>query len=107
MEDIKKTYTVAGKEFDNYDEAIAYKEKVNKEKTYKQEVIDGIKKRHKALLDELDNYQVEFPTDEDKNDLLKALDIFDDNDTISISFNTEALDKLEDKIKDLLKVLGL
>lgn len=107
MEDIKTTYTVAGKEFDNYDEAIAYKKELDKKGSDKQEMLDKIKVMYEDVLILVDEYQEKYNTKEDKDDLLRKLDMFDDGSTISIKLNTETLDKLEDEVKGLLKVLGL
>lgn len=107
MEDIKTTYTVAGKEFDTYEAAIAYKKELDNKDKNKQSLLDDIKAMYEDVLILVDEYQERYNTKEDKDDLLRYLDMFDDGSTISIKLNTEALDKLEDDIKDLLKVLGL
>lgn len=107
MEDIKTTYTVAGKEFDTYEAAIAYKKELDNKDKNKQSLLDDIKKMYEDLLILVDEYQEKYNTKEDEDDLLRYLDIFDDGSTISIKLNTEALDKLEDEVKELLKVLGL
>lgn len=109
MEDIKTTYTytVAGKEFDTYEAAIAYKKELDNKDKNKQPLLDDIKKMYEDLLILVDEYQEKYDTKEDKDDLLRWLDMFDENYTISVKLNTEALDKLEDEVKRLLKVLGL
>lgn len=107
MEDIKTTYTVAGKEFDTYEAAIAYKKELDNKDKNKQSLLDDIKKRYEDLLILVDEYQEKYNTKEDKDDLLRYLDMFDEDNTISIKLNTEALDKLEDEVKELLRVLGL
>ena len=107
MEDIKTTYTVAGKEFDTYEAAIAYKKELDSKDKNKQSLLDNIKKMYEDLLILVDEYQEKYDTKEDKDDLLRYLDMFDEDNTISIKLNTEALDKLEDEVKELLKVLGL
>lgn len=107
MEDIKTTYTVAGKEFDTYEAAIAYKKELDNKDKNKQSLLDDIKKMYEDLLILVDEYQEKYDTKEDKDDLLRWLDMFDEDNTISIKLNTEALDKLEDEVKGLLKVLGL
>lgn len=107
MEDIKTTYTVAGKEFDTYEAAIAYKKELDNKDKNKQSLLDDIKKMYEDLLILVDEYQEKYDTKEDKDDLLRWLDMFDEDNTISIKLNTEALDKLEDEGKGLLKVLGL
>ena len=107
MEDIKTTYTVAGKEFDTYEAAIAYKKELDNKDKNKQSLLDDIKKMYEDLLILVDEYQEKYDTKEDKDDLLRWLDMFDEDNTISIKLNTEALDKLEDEVKELLKVLGL
>lgn len=107
MEDIKTTYTVAGKEFDTYEAAIAYKKELDNKDKNKQSLLDDIKKMYEDLLILVDEYQEKYDTKEDKDDLLRELDMFDENYTISVKLNTEALDKLEDEVKGLLKVLGL
>lgn len=107
MEDIKTTYTVAGKEFDTYEAAIAYKKELDNKDKNKQSLLDDIKKMYEDLLILVDEYQEKYDTKEDKDDLLRYLDMFDEDNTISIKLNTEALDKLEDEVKELLRVLGL
>lgn len=107
MEDIKTTYTVAGKEFDTYEAAIAYKKELDNKDKSKQSLLDNIKKMYEDLLILVDEYQEKYDTKEDKDDLLRYLDMFDEDNTISIKLNTEALDKLEDEVKELLRVLGL
>ena len=107
MEDIKTTYTVAGKEFDTYEAAIAYKKELDNKDKNKQSLLDDIKEMYEDLLILVDEYQEKYDTKEDKDDLLRWLDMFDEDNTISIKLNTEALDKLEDEVKELLKVLGL
>lgn len=107
MEDIKTTYTVAGKEFDTYEAAIAYKKELDNKDKSKQSLLDNIKKMYEDLLILVDEYQEKYNTKEDKDDLLRYLDMFDEDNTISIKLNTEGLDKLEDEVKGLLKVLGL
>lgn len=107
MEDIKTTYTVAEKEFDTYEAAIAYKKELDNKDKNKQELLDDIKSMYEDVLTLVDEYQEKYNTKEDKDDLLRYLDMFDDGGTISIKLNTEALDKLEDEVKGLLKVLGL
>ena len=107
MEDIKTTYTVAGKEFDTYEAAIAYKKELDNKDKNKQSLLDDIKKMYEDLLILVDEYQEKYDTKEDKDDLLRWLDMFDEDNTISIKLNTETLDKLEDEVKGLLKVLGL
>ena len=107
MEDIKTTYTVAGKEFDTYEAAIAYKKELDNKDKNKQSLLDNIKKMYEDLLILVDEYQEKYNTKEDKEDLLRYLDMFDEDNTISIKLNTEALDKLEDEVKELLRVLGL
>ena len=107
MEDIKTTYTVAGEEFDSYEAAVAYKKELDKKGTDKQKMLDDIKIMYEDVLTLVDEYQEKYNTTEDKDDLLRKLDMFDDGSTISIKLNTEALDKLEDEVKGLLKVLGL
>ena len=107
MEDIKTTYTVAGKEFDTYEAAIAYKKELDSKDKNKQSLLDNIKKMYEDLLILVDEYQEKYNTKEDKEDLLRCLDMFDEDNTISIKLNTEALDKLEDEVKELLRVLGL
>lgn len=107
MEDIKTTYTVAGKEFDTYEAAIAYKKELDNKDKNKQSLLDDIKKMYEDLLILVDEYQEKYDTKEDKDDLLRWLDMFDEDNTISIKLNTEALDKLEDEVKGLLKVLEL
>ena len=107
MEDIKTTYTVAGKEFDTYEAAIAYKKELDNKDKNKQSLLDDIKKMYEDLLILVDKYQEKYDTKEDKDDLLRYLDMFDEDNTISIKLNTEALDKLEDEVKELLRVLGL
>lgn len=107
MEDIKTTYTVAGKEFDTYEAAIAYKKELDNKDKNKQSLLDDIKKMYEDLLILVDEYQEKYDTKEDKDDLLRELDMFDENYTISVKLNIEALDKLEDEVKGLLKVLGL
>lgn len=107
MEDIKTTYTVAGKEFDTYEAAIAYKKELDNKDKNKQSLLDDIKEMYEDLLILVDEYQEKYNTKEDKDDLLRYLDMFDEGNTISIKLNTEALDKLEDELKDLLKTLGL
>lgn len=104
MEDIKTTYTVAGKEFDTYEAAIAYKKELDNKDKNKQSLLDDIKKMHEDLLILVDEYQENYDTKEDKDDLLRKLDMLDDGGTISIKLN---MDKLEDELKDLLKTLGL
>ncbi len=104
MEEIKTTYTVAGKEFDTYEAAIAYKKELDNKDKNKQELLDDIKVMYEDVLILVDEYQERYNTKEDKDDLLRYLDMFDDGGTISIKLN---MDKLEDEIKDLLKVLGL
>ncbi len=104
MEDIKTTYTVAGKEFDTYEAAIAYQKELDNKDKNKQELLDDIKAMYEEVLILVDEYQERYNTKEDKDDLLRYLDMFDDGGTISIKLN---MDKLEDEIKDLLKVLGL
>lgn len=107
MEDIKTTYTVAGKEFDTYEAAIAYKKELDNKDKNKQSLLDNIKKMYEDLLILVDEYQEKYDTKEDKDDLLRYLDMFDEDNTISIKLNTEALDKLEGEVKELLRVLGL
>lgn len=107
MEDIKTTYTVAGKEFDTYEAAIAYKKELDNKDKNKQSLLDDIKKMYEDLLILVDEYQEKYDTKEDKDDLLRWLDMFDEDNTISIKLNTEALDKLEGEVKELLRVLGL
>lgn len=107
MEDIKTTYTVAGKEFDTYEAAIAYKKELDNKDKSKQSLLDNIKKMYEDLLILVDEYQEKYDTKEDKDDLLRYLDMFDEDNTISIKLNTEVLDKLEDEVKELLRVLGL
>ena len=107
MEDIKTTYTVAGKEFDTYEAAIAYKKELDNKDKNKQSLLDDIKKMYEDLLILVDKYQEKYDTKEDKDDLLRYLDMFDEDNTISIKLNTEALDKLEGEVKELLRVLGL
>ena len=107
MEDIKTTYTVAGKEFDTYEAAMAYKKELDNKDKNKQSLLDNIKKMYEDLLILVDEYQEKYDTKEDKDDLLRYLDMFDEDNTISIKLNTEALDKLEDEVKELLRVLGL
>lgn len=107
MEDIKTTYTVAGKEFDTYEAAIAYKKELDNKDKNKQSLLDDIKKMYEDLLILVDEYQEKYDAKEDKDDLLRYLDMFDEDNTISIKLNTEALDKLEDEVKELLRVLGL
>lgn len=104
MEDIKTTYIVADKEFDTYEAAIAYKKELDNKDKNKQELLDDIKAMYEDLLILVDEYQEKYDTKEDKDDLLRKLDMLDDGNTISIKLN---MDKLEDEIKDLLKVLGL
>lgn len=107
MEDIKTTYTVAGKEFDTYEAAIAYKKELDNKDKNKQSLLDDIKEMYEDVLILVDKYQKKYDTKEDKDDLLRYLDMFDEDNTISIKLNTEALDKLEDEVKELLRVLGL
>lgn len=107
MEDIKTTYTVAGKEFDTYEAAIAYKKELDNKDKNKQSLLDDIKKMYEDLFILVDEYQEKYDTKEDKDDLLRKLDMFDEDYTISVKLNTEELDKLEDEVKGLLKVLGL
>lgn len=107
MEDIKTTYTVAGKEFDTYEAAIAYKKELDNKDKNKQSLLDDIKEMYEDVLILVDKYQEKYNTKEDKDDLLRYLDMFDEDNTISIKLNTEALDKLEDEVKELLRVLGL
>ena len=107
MEDIKTTYTVAGKEFDTYEAAMSYKKELDSKDKNKQSLLDNIKKIYEDLLILVDEYQEKYNTKEDKEDLLRYLDMFDEDNTISIKLNTEALDKLEDEVKELLRVLGL
>lgn len=107
MEDIKTTYTVAGKEFDTYEAAIAYKKELDNKDKNKQSLLDDIKEMYEDVLILVDKYQEKYDTKEDKDDLLRYLDMFDEDNTISIKLNTEALDKLEDEVKELLRVLGL
>ena len=104
MEDIKTTYTVAGKEFDTYEAAIAYKKELDNKDKNKQELLDDIKVMYEDILILVDEYQEKYNTKEDKDDLLRKLDMLDDGGTISIKLN---MDKLEDELKDLLKTLGL
>lgn len=104
MEDIKTTYTVAGKKFDTYEAAIAYKKELDSKDKNKQPLLDDIKKMYEDLLILVDEYQEKYDTKEDKDDLLRKLDMLDDGGTISIKLN---MDKLEDELKDLLKTLGL
>lgn len=104
MEDIKTTYTVAGKEFDTYEAAIAYKKELDNKDKNKQELLDDIKVMYEDVLTLVDEYQERYNTKEDKDDLLRKLDMLDDGGTISIKLN---MDKLEDELKDLLKTLGL
>ncbi len=104
MEDIKTTYTVAGKEFDTYEAAIAYKKELDNKDKNKQELLDDIKVMYEDVLILVDEYQEKYDTKEDKDDLLRKLDMLDDGGTISIKLN---MDKLEDELKDLLKTLGL
>ena len=104
MEDIKTTYTVAGKEFDTYEAAIAYKKELDSKDKNKQELLDDIKAMYDDLLILVDEYQEKYDTKEDKDDLLRKLDMLDDGGTISIRLN---MDKLEDELKGLLKALGL
>ncbi len=104
MEDIKTTYTVAGKEFDTYEAAIAYKKELDNKDKNKQELLDDIKAMYEEVLILVDEYQERYNTKEDKDDLLRKLDMLDDGGTISIKLN---MDKLEDELKDLLKTLGL
>lgn len=104
MEDIKTTYTVAGKEFDTYEAAIAYKKELDNKDKNKQELLDDIKAMYEDVLILVDEYQEKYDTKEDKDDLLRHLDMFDDGGTISVKLN---MDKLEDEVKGLLKVLGL
>ena len=107
MEDIKTTYTVAGKEFDTYEAAMDYKKELDSKDKNKQSLLDKIKKMYEDLLILVDEYQEKYDTKEDKDDLLRYLDMFDEDNTINIKLNTEALDKLEDEVKELLRVLGL
>ena len=107
MEDIKTTYIVAGKEFDTYEAAMSYKKELDSKDKNKQSLLDNIKKIYEDLLILVDEYQEKYNTKEDKEDLLRYLDMFDEDNTISIKLNTEALDKLEDEVKELLRVLGL
>ena len=107
MEDIKTTYTVAGKEFDTYEAAMAYKKELDRKDKNKQSLLDNIKRMYEDLLILVDEYQKKYDTKEDKDDLLRYLDMFDEDNTISIKLNTEVLDKLEDEVKELLRVLGL
>ena len=104
MEDIKTTYTVAEKEFDTYEAAIAYKKELDNKDKNKQELLDDIKSMYEDVLTLVDEYQEKYGTKEDKDDLLRKLDMLDDGGTISIKLN---MDKLEDEVKGLLKVLGL
>lgn len=104
MEDIKTTYTVAGKEFDTYEAAIAYKKELDNKDKNKQSLLDDIKEMYEDVLILVDEYQEKYNTKEDKDDLLRKLDMFDDGGTISVKLN---IDKLEDEVKGLLKVLGL
>ena len=104
MEEIKTTYTVAGKEFDTYEAAIAYKKELDNKDKNKQELLDDIKVMYEDVLILVDEYQERYNTKEDKDDLLRKLDMLDDGGTISIKLN---MDKLEDELKDLLKTLGL
>ena len=107
MEDIKTTYKVAGKEFDTYEAAMAYKKEFDSKDKNKLSLLDNIKKMYEDLLILVDEYQEKYDTKEDKDDLLRYLDMFDEDNTISIKLNTEALDKLEGEVKELLRVLGL
>ena len=104
MEEIKTTYTVAGKEFDTYEAAIAYKKELDNKDKNKQELLDDIKAMYEEVLILVDEYQERYNTKEDKDDLFRKLDMLDDGGTISIKLN---MDKLEDELKDLLKTLGL
>lgn len=106
MEDIKTTYTVAGKEFDTYEAAIAYKKELDNKDKSKQSLLDNIKKMYEDLLILVDEYQEKYDTKEDEDDLLRYLDMFDEDNTISI-INTEALDKLEDESKRIIKSIRI
>ena len=106
MEDIKTTYTVAGKEFDTYEAAMSYKKELDSKDKNKQSLLDDIKEMYEDVLILVNKYQEKYDTKEDKDDLLRYLGMFDEDNTISI-INTEALDKLEDEVKELLRVLGL
>ena len=61
---------------------------------------------YEDLLILVNEYQEKYDTKEDEDDLFRYLGMFDEDNTISI-INTEALDKLEDEVKELLRVLGL
>ena len=61
---------------------------------------------YEDLLILLNESQEKYDTKEDEDDLFRYLGMFDEDNTISI-INTEALDKLEDEVKELLRVLGL
>ena len=86
---------------------MAYKKELDSKDKNKQSLLDKIKKMYEDLLILVDEYQEKYDTKEDKDDLLRYLDMFDEDNTISIKLNTEALDKLEDEVKELLRVLGL
>lgn len=71
MENVKITYTVKGKEFDDYDKAMAYKEEVET----KEKLVKSILDAHIGLSQLLDRYDALNPTSAEKQELLTKMGI--------------------------------
>lgn len=115
MGDVKVTYTVNGKEFDDYDKAMEYKAEREKNNTDKEEleklIIDG----HEALSQLLERYNALNPTNAEKQELCAKIGVFDpvecqyvkDDDNCEEDSLTSTLNDLESLMKSMSIYLKL
>lgn len=75
MEDVKVTYTVDGKEFDDYDKAMKYKEEREANEADKEKLVEAILDAHLGLSQLLDKYDALNPTRAEKQELLTKMGI--------------------------------
>lgn len=112
MEDVKVTYTVNGKEFDDYDKAMEYKAEREKNNADKAEleklIIDG----HEALSQLLERYNALNPTKAEKQELCAKVGVFDPVECqyVKSEFDTSWEDELSTAttmLKDLIKLYNM
>lgn len=112
MDDVKVIYKIEDKEFEDFEEAMDYKEELESKRTRKHELIKNIAERYKAVQGLIDEYTENFDDDESIEELINEMGLGDiedtienkpKDDTVHIRIGTRSADEVMRDLTDALK----